>query len=57
VNNFLPFVVLENFKLQRNMREYRDTRDMLGMERRPLWSRLDYSLSNLIKKSSLEEPV
>jgi hypothetical protein len=57
VNNLLPFVVLRNFRLQRNMRGYMDTRDMLGIERRPLQSRLDYPLSNQIEKSSLENMV
>jgi hypothetical protein len=57
VNNLLPSVILGNFRLQRNMRGHRDTRDMLGLEGRPLWSRLDYPLSNPIEKSSFEELV
>ena len=39
------------------MRGHMDTRNMLGMEGRPLWPRLDYPLSNLIEKSSFKEMV
>jgi hypothetical protein len=35
----------------------KDTRDMLGLERRPFWPRLDYPLFNPIEKSRLEELV
>jgi hypothetical protein len=57
VNNLLPSIILRNFRLQRYMRGHRDTRNMLGMEGRPLWPRLDYPLSNPIEKSILKELV
>jgi hypothetical protein len=46
-----------NFRLQRYMQRHMDTRNILGLEGRPLWSRLDYPLSNPIEKSSLEELI
>jgi hypothetical protein len=57
VNNLLPSVILRNFRLQRNMRGNRDNKDIVGLEGRPLWSRLDYPLSNPIEKSSSKELV
>ena len=57
VNNLLPSVILGNFRLQINMRGHRDIKDMLGLEGRPLWCRLDYPLSNPIEKSILKELV
>jgi hypothetical protein len=57
VNNLLPSVILGNFRLKRYMRGNRDTRNMLGLEGRPLWPSLDYPLSNPIEKSSLKEMV
>jgi hypothetical protein len=36
---------------------HRNTRNMWGLEGRPLWPRLDYPLSNPIEKSILKEPV
>jgi hypothetical protein len=57
VNNLLPSIILGNFRLQRYMRWHTDTGNMLGLERRPLWPRLDYPFSNLIEKSNLKELV
>jgi hypothetical protein len=55
LNNLLPSAILRKFKLQRYMRGHRGTRNMLGMEGRPLWLRLDYPLFNPIEKSILKE--
>jgi hypothetical protein len=57
VNNLLPSIILGNFRMQRYMGRHMDTRNILGLEERPLWYRLDYPLSNPIEKSSLEELV
>jgi hypothetical protein len=57
VNNLPSFIILRDFRLKKNMRGHMDTRDILGLEGRPLWSRLAYPLSNPIEKSILEELV
>jgi hypothetical protein len=57
VNNLLPSIILGNFRLQRYMGRHRDTRNILGLEGRPLWSRLNYPLPNPIEKPSLKKLV
>jgi hypothetical protein len=39
------------------MRRHMDTRDILGLEGRPFWSRLNYSLPNPIEEPNLKKMV
>jgi hypothetical protein len=57
VNNILPSFILGYFRLERNVRGNMDIGDMLGLEGRPLWYRMDYPLSNPIEKSILKDMV
>jgi hypothetical protein len=41
----------------RKMRRNMDTGNILGLEGRPLWSRLNYPLSNPIEESNLKKLV
>jgi hypothetical protein len=36
VNNLPPFVIIDKFKFQINIRGYRDIKDILGLEGMPL---------------------
>jgi hypothetical protein len=57
VNNLLPSIILGNFRLQRCMGRHKDTRNILGLEGRPLWSRMNYPFPNPIEKTNLKNPV
>jgi hypothetical protein len=54
VNNLFPSIILDNFWLQIYIGRHRDTRNILGLEGRPLWYKLNNPLPNPIEKPILK---
>jgi hypothetical protein len=57
IDNLLPSIIFRNFWLHGYMRRHKNTRDILRLEGRPLWSRLNYPLPNPIEEPSLKQLV
>ena len=57
VDNLLPSIICRDFWLHGHMRRHRNTRDVLRLEGGSLWSRLYYSLPDLVKEHNLEQLV
>jgi hypothetical protein len=55
VDNLLPSIIFRDLRLEGDMRRYRDTGGLRGLERRPFRPRLDYSLDNRIKESNMKQ--
>jgi hypothetical protein len=57
INNILPSILFGNFWLHRYMGRYKYRKDILRLEGRPLWSRLNYPLPNPIEEPILKKLV
>jgi hypothetical protein len=57
VDNIIPSIIFRDFWLQGYIRRHRNTRDVLRLEGRSLWSRVYYSFPNPVKEPKLEQLV
>jgi hypothetical protein len=57
IDNLLPSIICRDFWLQGHMRRHMNTRDILRLEGRSLWSGLYYSFPNPVEEPSLEQLV
>jgi hypothetical protein len=57
IDNLPPSILLTNFWLHGYMRRHMNTRDILRLEGRSLWSGLNYPFPNTIEEPSLKQVV
>jgi hypothetical protein len=57
IDDLLPSIIFRNFWLHGYMRRNMNTRDILRLEGRPLWSGLNYPFPNPIEEPNLKQMV
>ena len=57
VDNLFPSIICRDLWLQGHVRRHKNSKDVLRLEGGSLWSRLYYSLLDLVKEPNLEQLV